>query len=128
MAQLGQWVPAEELASGIGALLAEEGLSAEAKVEQIKAYAEQRGIPITADGGEYASTSIRLRPALQKCHCLTPLLRDAGDDSAFIDALMSWGDFDAVASWRGVDGILTQLKTLGTYGASPVPFMCKLTL
>ena len=30
---------------------------------------------------------------------------------------MSWGDFEAVASWRGVDGIITQLKTLGTYGA-----------
>jgi hypothetical protein len=33
---------------------------------------------------------------------------------------MSWGDFDAVASWRGVDGILTQLKTLGTYGVTAV--------
>jgi hypothetical protein len=30
---------------------------------------------------------------------------------------MSWGDFDAVVSWRGVDGIITQLSTLGTYGA-----------
>ena len=57
MAQLEQWVPAEELASGIGALLAEEGLSAEAKVEQIRAYAAQRGIPITAGAGEYACAS-----------------------------------------------------------------------
>ena len=54
MAQLGQWVPAEELASGIGALLAEQGLSPEAKVEQIKAYAAQRGIPITVDSGTHS--------------------------------------------------------------------------
>jgi|EP01043_Picozoa_sp_COSAG02_P056104 hypothetical protein len=54
MAQLEQWVPAEELASGIGALLAEEGLSAEAKVDQIRAYAAQRGIPISASAGESA--------------------------------------------------------------------------
>jgi hypothetical protein len=51
MAQLEQWIPAEELASGIGALLGEQGLSAEAKVEQIRAYAAQRGIPINVDAG-----------------------------------------------------------------------------
>ena len=55
---------------------------------------------------------------------LVKLVRATGDDGAFIDSLMSWGDFDAVASWRGVDGILTQLKTLGTYGASAVLPRC----
>ena len=139
MAQLEQWVPAEELAGGIGALLSEkvrglggtayctvctplrycycycycycyssygsrntsllsdisivfeydsctvllpdlcdtsansaqssygrveQGLSAEAKVEQIKAYAAQRGIPITAGAGKLDARSVSLlRPA-----------------------------------------------------------------
>lgn len=57
MAQLEQWVPAEELASGIGALLAEDGLSSEAKVEQIKAYATRMGIPITIGAGKDISAS-----------------------------------------------------------------------
>ena len=52
MAQLEQWVPAEELASGIGALLAENSLSAEAKVEHIKDYAAQMGIPISVGDGK----------------------------------------------------------------------------
>ena len=65
MAQLEQWVPSEELASGIGALLAEEGLSPEAKVEQIRAYAAQRGIPISVDGGTHSFLQ-------RQCHCRNP--------------------------------------------------------
>ena len=41
-------MPAEELAGTIGVLLGESGLSAGAKVEQIKEFAAQRQIPIHA--------------------------------------------------------------------------------
>ena len=67
MAQLEQWVPAEELASGIGTLLAEEGLSSEAKVEQIKAYAAQMGIPITEGAGKNTGALDKLANKAREC-------------------------------------------------------------
>ena len=72
-----------------------------AQVEQIREFAAQRGIP---------------------------LKEDADDSGAFIESLMAWGDFEAVASWRGPDGIITQLTKLGSYGSLPREHLTKLSV
>ena len=70
-----------------------EQLSSESRLQQVIDYAVLQGVPLV------------LRSEAE---------HDA-DDSAFVQALLAWSEFQAAASWRGEAGFVRLVRALGSF-------------